>query len=78
MEEFGPDYDAWPEEERFEPIRLSYTNPQTGEEVVKDLRDEDLADIAFARMFDLDPDIKYSVDDLDELEFAAGRPWEHN
>jgi hypothetical protein len=69
MEPFAPDYDTLDPLDDFEPIQLSYTNPQTGEAVSKPLYSNGEADDAFDLMFSIDPNIKYSVDDIRE-----GRP----
>jgi hypothetical protein len=66
MEPFAPDYDTRDPLDDFEPIQLSYTNPQTGEAVSKPLYSNGEADDAFALMFSIDPNIKYSVDDIRE------------
>jgi hypothetical protein len=66
MEPFAPDYDTRDTFDDFEPIQLSYTNPQTGEEVSRSLYSNGEADDAFELMFSIDPNIKYSVDDIRE------------
>jgi hypothetical protein len=66
MEPFAPDYDTRDPLDDFDPIQLSYTNPQTGEAVSKPLYSSGEADDAFDLMFSIDPNIKYSVDDIRE------------
>ena len=66
MEPFAPDYDTRDTLDDFDPIQLSYTNPQTGEAVSKPLYSSGEADDAFDLMFSIDPNIKYSVDDIRE------------